>query len=196
MLSYYLPVCPPSGCGVFLMRNSIVLIRIYTFCFITYCWSIRYKLFLRNNAFHIQYRNLEHHNLKNSCPEKLKSYIFIYRNLTSWPLIWDVFFPPTFVLNQVLNIRGIAVWTEQQCVLRHRGYSEGKTPIPEAARSEANVCGRSLAVITNSNLAESIDVLCCTSTGLCNAPIPHPGETYLVYMSHWVWSVATLMLYT
>jgi hypothetical protein len=32
--------------------------------------------------------------------------------------------------------------------------------------------------------------------GLCDGPFPRPEESYRVYVCHWVWSGATITLYT
>jgi hypothetical protein len=59
--------------------------------------------------------------------------------------------------------------------------------IPVAARSKAQVCGRSLAGIAGSNFARGflclslVHVVC---RGLCDGPIPHPGGSYRVCMCH------------
>jgi len=32
-----------------------------------------------------------------------------------------------------------------------------------------------------------VNVVCCTGRrGLCDGPVPHPGEFYWVFMCHWV----------
>ena len=55
-------------------------------------------------------------------------------------------------------------------------------PTKVAARSKAWVCGHSLAGIAGSNLAEPWISVCCgccvVSRGLCDGPIPPPGESY------------------
>jgi len=56
--------------------------------------------------------------------------------------------------------------------------------IPEAARSKARFCDRSLAGIAVSNPAgvmgffSLVSVVCCVRKGLCVGPITHPEESY------------------
>jgi hypothetical protein len=55
--------------------------------------------------------------------------------------------------------------------------------IPAAARSNAKACGCSLSEISGSNPPVTwmfflVFVVCCAGKGLCDGPIPHPGESY------------------
>ena len=60
-------------------------------------------------------------------------------------------------------------------------------PIPVAERSKARICGRSLAGIVGSNLAEGMDVsvVCCHYTSLRRADQPS-GEVLLPVVCHCV----------
>jgi hypothetical protein len=61
-------------------------------------------------------------------------------------------------------------------------------PITVAARSKAQVCGRSVAGVADSNLARGMDVcllclyvvLSCVGRGLCVGLITRPEESYRV----------------
>jgi hypothetical protein len=67
-----------------------------------------------------------------------------------------------------------------------------RQPIPVVTRSQAWVCGRSLAGIVSSNPTGGIDirllwVLCVVCWCLCVGPITRPEESYRVWCV-WVWS--------
>ena len=66
------------------------------------------------------------------------------------------------------------------------------SPIEEASRHKAWVCGRSLAGIVGSNPSRGIVVCCerCVMSGrdLCDGPITCPEESYSVCTCPWVWS--------
>jgi hypothetical protein len=69
-----------------------------------------------------------------------------------------------------------------ECIL----YSIFARPIPLAARSEAWVCGRSLAGIVGSNPVGGMDVCVrewrvLSGRGLCVGPITRPEESYRVW---------------
>jgi hypothetical protein len=61
-------------------------------------------------------------------------------------------------------------------------------PLPMAARSEVQVCGRSVAGVAGSNPTRSMDVfllclyavLSCVGTGLCDGLITRSEESYRV----------------
>ena len=58
-----------------------------------------------------------------------------------------------------------------------------KMPMSVAERSKATVYGRSLARIAGSSPAGGMDVCDCfllSGGGLCDGPIPHPEESYLL----------------
>ena len=72
-------------------------------------------------------------------------------------------------------------------------------PITVAARSEAWVCGRSLAgmrVRIPPGAWMSVSCECCvlSGRGLCDGPIPRPEESYWVWCV-WVWSIVTITLH-
>ena len=58
-------------------------------------------------------------------------------------------------------------------------------PVPVAARSKAQVCGRSPAEIMCSNLTGGMDVCCeccvLSGRGLCDELITHPEESYRLW---------------
>jgi len=61
----------------------------------------------------------------------------------------------------------------------------GKRPVPVAARSKAQVCGRSPAEIVSSNPTEGM-VVCCeccvlSGRGLCDELITRPEESYRLW---------------
>jgi hypothetical protein len=59
-------------------------------------------------------------------------------------------------------------------------------PIPVAAQSKAQVCGRALAGIVGSNPTGGMIFVSCTvfvlsGRGLCDGPIPRPEESYRMW---------------
>jgi hypothetical protein len=72
-------------------------------------------------------------------------------------------------------------------------------PVPVAARSKAWVCGRLVAGIAGSNVAESMDVcllclyivLSCVGGGLCDWLITRPEESYRVSNCVWLRNLNT-----
>ena len=87
---------------------------------------------------------------------------------------------------------------------RHRDYTEQRicdafivycqVPLPRGLRP----CGPSLVEIACSNLVRGINIslLLMLFAVPLRWPIPRPEETYLVCVCHWVWSGATITLYT
>jgi hypothetical protein len=79
-----------------------------------------------------------------------------------------------------------------QCLLRNRPVLYTTVVIQEptsvAARSKAYVCGRLVAGVAGSNIAEGMDVcllclyivLSCAGRGLCDGLITRPEESYRV----------------
>jgi len=74
-------------------------------------------------------------------------------------------------------------------------YGSWSEPMPVAARSEAWVCGRSLAGIAGSNPAGGTDVCreyyVLSGRGLCVELITHPGGVLPSVVRRWVWSMTT-----
>ena len=87
--------------------------------------------------------------------------------------------------------------TRRDVMRQERRECSRQQTVPVAARSEAWVCGRSLAVFVGSNTtAGSMDIccVCCvlSGRGLCDGLITRPGNSYRLWLVQSVRSQSTL----